>query len=361
MMQIGNSSLTNIARLREGVSRERVSSWDKTGGNQDYWVLNPGETQTIFEKTGAGCIKHIWITLGCSEIHYARKIVLLAWWDGENDPSIACPIGDFFGIGHAIIKNFWSMPLQMSPENGKGFNCWFPMPFCEQVKISIMNETQSEVTLFFYVDYESYPSLDGGFGRFHTQWRRQNPTPGWGDDNRHFWIDKQYRDDIYGTSNLTAGKNYVILDAEGKGQYVGCHLDVDCFKLGKNRWWGEGDDMIFIDGLAFPPRLHGTGSEDYFNMAYCPTQEYCSPYHGITVNSGNTEWAWAGKNSVYRFHIEDPIYFEKSILVTIEHGHANNLTNDYSSTAYWYQCEPHKPFPELLPVSLRLPREYIHF
>ena len=98
------------------------------------------------------------------------------------------------------------------------------------------------------------------------------------------------------------------------------------------------------------------GTEDYFNTAFCPRQEFCTPYHGVTVYSGTEDWPWRGKNSLYRFHIEDPIMFQKSIRVTIEHGHANDMSNDYSSTAYWYQTEPHAPFPPLLPVDQRLPR-----
>ena len=114
--------------------------------------------------------------------------------------------------------------------------------------------------------------------------------------------------------------------------------------------------MIFIDGEPWPPALHGTGTEDYFNMAFCPREEYCAPFHGLTLYSGNKDWNWKGKNSMYRYHIEDPIRFHESIRVTIEHGHANKLTNDYSSTAYWYQTEPHAPFPNLLPLEARLPR-----
>jgi hypothetical protein len=161
--------------------------------------------------------------------------------------------------------------------------------------------------------------------------------------------------EIWNIPNLDAKGNYVILEAAGKGHYVGCHLDIDCFERGVQDWYGEGDDMIIIDGEPLP-RLYGTGTEDYFNTAFGPSQEFCTPYQGITVNSGTKEWPWAGKNSVYRFHIEDPIYFEKSIKVTIEHGEANLLSNDYSSTAYWYQTEPHLPFPPLLPVSQRSPR-----
>jgi hypothetical protein len=115
--------------------------------------------------------------------------------------------------------------------------------------------------------------------------------------------------------------------------------------------------MIFIDGEPWPPSLHGTGTEDYFNTAFCPTQEYCAPWHGVTVYSGDAAgFKWGGKNSVYRFHVQDPIHFRESIRVTIEHGHANKLSNDYSSTAYWYQVEPHAAFPALLPVEKRLAR-----
>ena len=356
-MQIGYSSLSNLARLRTGVRRERISSYDKDGGNYDWMTIPPQETLQIADIQGAGCIKHIWMTLLCPEDSYARKIVLRAWWDNEDNPSIECPIGDFFGIGHGIVKNFWSLPLQMSSQDGRGFNCWFPMPFASSAKFEVENESDTITNLYFYLDYESYPRLEDSYGRFHARWRRENPTKGWGDDNRRFAEDNDYMWELWRTPNLDGANNYVILEAEGKGQYVGCHLDVDCFTRSKNDWWGEGDDMVFIDGEPWPPRLHGTGSEDYFNTAFCPKEEYCTPYQGLTVYSGDEDWPWRGKNSIFRYHIEDPIYFEESIRVTIEHGHANNLSNDFSSTAYWYQTEPHQPFPALLPVGERLPRE----
>jgi hypothetical protein len=354
-MQIGDSSLAGLARLRNHVRRERLSSYDRQGGNRDWLVLPPRQKTEIARIEGAGCVKHIWMTLWCPEEAYARKIVLRAWWDGEADPSIESPIGDFFGIGHGIVKNFWSLPLQMSPQDGRAFNCWFPMPFAASARFAVENESDSQTNLYFYIDYERYPHLEEGFGRFHAQWRRENPTTGWGDKARRFAEDSDYMWEVWETPNLDGRENYVILEAEGKGHFVGCHLDVDCFAREKNDWWGEGDDMIFIDEETLP-RLYGTGSEDYFNTAFCPGEEYCSAYQGVTVNSGDEEWPWRGKNSLYRFHIEDPIYFEKSIRVTIEHGHANSLTNDYSSTAYWYQEEPHKAFPAFLPVSHRLPR-----
>jgi hypothetical protein len=354
-MQIGDSSLAGLARLREGVRRERISSYDRAGGNLDWYTFEAGQKITIAEIEGAGCVRHIWMTIGSEEEAYARKIVLRAWWDGESQASIECPIGDFFGIGHGIVKNFWSLPLQMSPQKGMAFNCWFPMPFASSARFEVLNECNSVIHLYFYIDYERYDRLDEGYARFHAQWRRENPTTGFGDPARRFADDEAYMDEICNMPNLDAQGNYVILEAEGKGHYVGCHLDIDCFKRDKNDWYGEGDDMILIDGEPLP-RLYGTGTEDYFNTAFGPSEEFCAPYQGITVNSGDAEWPWRGKNSTYRYHIEDPIYFEKSIRVTIEHGHANNLTNDYASTAYWYQMEPHKPFPELLQVAERLPR-----
>jgi hypothetical protein len=114
--------------------------------------------------------------------------------------------------------------------------------------------------------------------------------------------------------------------------------------------------MIFVDDEPWPPRLHGTGTEDYFGTAFCPRQEFAAPYHGLTLYSGTEAWPWGGKNSMYRFHIEDPIRFERAIRVTIETGHDNALANDYSSTAYWYQVGRTAPLPALPPVAARLPR-----
>jgi hypothetical protein len=355
-MQFGHSSLSGLVYLRTDVRSERVSSYDTAGGNRDWITLAPNKPVQIAEIIGAGCIKHIWMTMWCPEDYYARKIIIRAWWDGEKEPSIECPIGDFFGIGHGIVKNFWSIPLQMSPQDGRGFNCWFPMPFATSARFEIVNESGSDTNFYFYIDYERYKQLDDNSARFHAQWRRENPTVGWGEDNRPFSEDEAYLWEVWDVQNLDGEENFVILEAQGKGHYVGCHLDVDCFERSKNDWWGEGDDMIFIDGESWPPRYHGTGSEDYFNTAFCPKDEYCSPYQGLTVYSGDENWPWRGKNSLYRYHIEDPIFFEKSIKVTIEHGHANNLSNDYASTAYWYQKEPHSPFPRMIPVEKRLPR-----
>jgi hypothetical protein len=362
-MQIGFSTLTSLARIRDFRSG-RSSSFDRGGGNHDAVPIKPGKRLTIADLDGPGCVKHIWSTNSLAANRDAmRSTVLRMWWDHEPMPSVEVPLADFFGGGFGICKSFWSLPLQMNPDAGRGMNCWFPMPFRKHARIEVHNEWHETIELFWYVDYELYPSWDEDLAYFHAQWRRENPTRGWGrkdlkgpkniENLRWYWD----------TKNTTGAENYVILEACGKGQYVGCHLDVDCFRREKNDWYGEGDDMIFIDGEPWPPSLHGTGTEDYFGTAYCPRTEYSSPYCGITQYSGSPQWGpeehhwpFRGKNSLYRFHIEDPIRFDRSIRVTIEHGHNNKLSNDYSSTAYWYQFEPHRRFPKLLLARKRLAR-----
>ncbi|HLK14406.1 MAG TPA: glycoside hydrolase family 172 protein [Fimbriimonadaceae bacterium] len=348
---LGAGTLAQLPQLREFRSR-RSSSYEVTGGNCDWWEMEPGGTLILLDEHKPGCIKHIWMTVGHDDT-FPRKMVLRMYWDDQRHPAVEVPLGDFFGIGHGVFKNFVSLPLQMSPEDGRGMNCWWPMPF-DKARVSLENQGDQRVNVYFYIDYEEYEEPHGpDIGRFCACWNRENPTEGWLKDkltpenHRQIWADNP---------NLSDRDNYLILEAEGDGVYVGCNLNIDCFERHGNDWYGEGDDMIVIDGEPWPPRLHGTGTEDYFNTAFGPSQEYCAPYHGITLNSGDKDWPWRGKNSMYRFHIEDPIRFRKSIRVSIEHGEANALSNDYSSTAYWYQKLPSKPFRPLPAVELRLPR-----
>ncbi|MFL5732663.1 MAG: glycoside hydrolase family 172 protein [Chloroflexia bacterium] len=341
------SPLAGLPMLRNCTSR-RASSWDRTGGNDDRLHIRPGEEAVLADVAGAGCIRHVWVTIACDEPDFLRKVVLRAWWDGEESPSINVPIGDFFGMGHAQTRNFTALPLQMSPEDGKAFNCWFPMPFASAARITATSECGKEdVLLYYYIDYQLYDRLPGGLGYFHSQWRRQNPCDGISDQ------DISNNEYLGGGFNTSGEGNYVILEAQGRGHYVGCNLNFHNLRQTEEwNWYGEGDDMIFVDGEPFPPSLHGTGTEDYFNTAWCPTQPYSAPYHGITMPGGPN---WSGKISLYRFHIEDPMCFRESIRVTIEHGHNNHRSDDISSTAYWYQAEPHRHF-DLQPVADRLPR-----
>lgn len=366
---IGHSSLADLARLRP-FKRRRFSSWDRKGGNADAVQVGPGATATLGEAEGAGCVKHIWITLMSlpAQPHELSTTVLRMFWDGEESPSVEVPVGDFFGLGFGRRRNFSSLPLQASPQDGKSLNCWFPMPFARGARFEVENQSEHPLIFYYYIDWEAYADLDPELGRFHAWWNRRNPTRGLAADRG--WSRADYRLDEkrpvgagfgfpgpWTEPNLDAHDNYRILETEGDGQYVGCVLNIDVFERQVNDWYGEGDDMIFIDGEAWPPTLHGTGTEDYFNTAFCPTQEFSAPYHGITLYSGNPSWPWGGKNSMYRFHVEDPIRFESSIRVTIEAGHANALANDYSSTAYWYQRERHAALPPLPAPEDRIPRE----
>jgi len=343
------SSLRELSLEREG-GRKRISSYDRTGGNKDFVIIRPGSTETVANIAGAGCITHIWMTMMTAreEAWVPRKVVIRMSWDGEESPSVEAPIGDFFGMGHGIIKNFWSAPLCMSPQDGKGFNCFFPMPFGSEAKIEIRNECDNALSFYFFVDYEEYEKPNEKELRFHARWNRENPCQGISDAEMS---NEEYE---FGGKNTSGQGNYLILEAEGKGHYVGCNLNVHNLRLtDKWNWYGEGDDMIFVDGEKWPPTLHGTGTEDYFNTAFCPQQEYNSPYHGIILGGGPN---WSGKVTLYRYHIADPIMFEKSIRVTIEHGHNNHRSDDVSSTAYWYQREPHKKFKPSMAVKERLPR-----
>ena len=344
------STLKNLALQREG-KRNRISSYDSSGGNNDFITIQSGELAKIAHIKEAGCINHIWMTLGefpeLEGKNYLRKTIIKITWDGEDHPSVEAPIGDFFGMGHAQTKNFNSMPLAMGPQDGRSFNCFFSMPFSSSAEIEILNEYENTIRLYFYIDFESYENLSEKYLRFHANWRRVNPCRGVDEKNM---TNESF---AFGGKNKSGKDNYVILEAEGEGHYIGCHLDIHNLRITDEwDWYGEGDDMIFIDGDIWPPSLHGTGTEDYFNTAWSPTEDVNNPYYGIILAG---EKNWAGKISLYRYHIEDPIIFKKSIKVTIEHGHNNHRSDDYSSTAYWYQSEPHIKFKSLPPAEKRLP------
>jgi hypothetical protein len=333
-------SLRNLADLREGVKRGRISSADKTGGNNDRLEnIKPGERAALAEIQGPGTVTHIWVTIASNERYHLRRIVLRAFWDGEESPSIECPIGDFFGLGFGEPYYWSSAPLACAD---RALNCFFPMPFGKSAKIEIENQGEQPVRAFYYyVDYETYaPDSTSAKkveqqGRFHAWWNRQL-TKGSG-----------------AKTNLDGKDNYLILDATGRGQYVGVVMHIQGLSTG---WWGEGDDMMWIDGEA-APSLKGTGLEDYFCGAWnfnALAREYTFPYFGYS-RKGNPHPDYTGRHSMYRFHIEDPVTFEKSLRVSIEHGHANDRGDDYSSVAYWYQTEPHSKFPPLPDVKDRLP------
>jgi len=345
-----SSNLESLA-LEKTFVRKRFSSFNTTGGNTDNVRINAGTVHVLAQTNSAGCIRHIWCTIGQAdkdgkpEKYYLRKMIIRMYWDGADKPSVEVPIGDFFGMGHAKRTNFVSAPLQMSPDNGSGFNCWFPMPFADGFRIEVENQCDNNMKMYFYIDWEEYDSLDEDLLRFHASWNREI-TKGISDKGVG---QMEFQD---AGVNISGDDNYTILEATGKGHYVGCNVNIH-----NQRWswywdWpGEGDDMIFIDGEAWPPQIHGTGTEDYFNSAFCPTQQQHAPYHGVILTGGVN---WRNFITYYRYHILDPIPFAKSIRVTIEHGHANRRYDDWSSTAYWYQ-KGIGDISRLPPVEARLP------
>ena len=345
------ANMQNIMMPRQG-KHKRVSSYDTTGGNDDRIYIEPGKTVTIADLAGPGVITHLWMTHMNDgfkeEKNSLRKIVLSAYWDDEDNPSVQAPLGDFFGMGHAMSENFVSAPLQMSPEDGKSLNAWWPMPFHKRARIDITNDCDTTLILYFYIDYETKEALPEDVLYFHALWHRELPTDGKDPEsfpNHNAWC--------FDGDNQTGDGNYTVLEATGKGHYCGCNVNIhNLSQTAKWDWPGEGDDMIFVDGETWPPNLHGTGTEDYVNMAWCPTQKQSTPYHGLILGGKDN---WKGKITYYRYHIQDPIMFDESIKVTIEHGHNNNRSDDWSTTAYWYQTEPHKPVKPIEPVEQRLP------
>lgn len=337
------SPLSGIARLRHARAR-RISSYDRTGGNADYIHVEAGETRALAEIEGPGIIRHIWITLVAPDPMIRRNAVLRMYWDGEPHPSVESPLGDFFGQGWGESYNFITLPLAAAPRQGQALNCYFPMPFAQGARIEVENQSAQEIRAFyFYVDFEQVPTLAEDLGRFHAWWNRELTTPA-GD------IEDEW--DLLHTHpvNLSDRENYLILEAEGRGHYVGVNYYVD---NPSPLWYGEGDDMFLVDGEPWPGSAHGTGTEDYFNMAWSPKEPYQHPYFGL--GRVNNETGWLGRTHCYRFHLEDPIHFTRSLRASIEHGHANVLTLDICSVAYWYQTEPHKPFPPLPPREQRQP------
>ncbi len=298
----------------------QISSHDTTGGNNDRISLQPGEKATIAQMQGPGVITRIWVTIDSRDPYFLRRIVLRMYWDGEENPSVEVPVGNFFGTGFEY-KHYLSEFVGMS---SGGYYCYFPMPFNKSARIEVENQTGQEVYAFYYhVDYQKLEvPLDKDVAYFHSHWGREIRTQ--------------------------PDKNYTILDAEGEGHFVGVNMDMQSYK--RNLWFLEGDEMVYVDGEKFPS-VYGTGTEDYFTGGwYFNKGEFSGPVHGLIIKDDSL-----ARIAVYRFHVGDAIPFKKSIKFTIEHGHANSENADYSSTAYWYQMEPHKPFPPLLKASLRIP------
>ncbi len=336
--------LLDLARLRSYKAR-RSSSWDRTGANADAIPVDAGATATLLDVTGAGVITHIWFTINSHDQHHLKNLVLRAWWDGESTPSVEVPIGDFYGLGLGEYFTYQSALLTVAPV--KALNAYFKMPFASAAKITLTNQgSQRTDNLYYAVDYVTLPSLPADIARFHAQYRQSAPPKGTVDKWTYNW-DKS----VDSIKNLNGESNYVYLEATGRGHFVGVTHAVQQNQEG---WFGEGDDMFFIDGDTLPT-INGTGTEDYFNGAWDFNGQPFAYAHNGAPYIVDPERI-GGRYCLYRWHTESPITFEKSIKVTIEHGHGNHRADNFYSTAYWYQTEPHAPFPALPAPENRIPR-----
>ncbi|HEY2835222.1 MAG TPA: glycoside hydrolase family 172 protein [Rhizomicrobium sp.] len=323
----------------------RVSSTDPTGANADSRKVAPGATFTVMDVDGPGTISHIWFTIADNEPYHLKKIVLRIYWDGEATPSVEAPIGDFFGLGLGAYHSWQSQPLSVG--SIKALNSYFPMPFGKHARITVTNEGAMPIgDLYYNIDYRSQAKpLATGTLYFHAQYRQSQPNHGWTTN----WL-RNGDPLVDNKTNLTGDDNYVWMEAQGHGQFVGVTMSV---LQNQDNWWGEGDDMFFIDGEK-TPSIVGTGTEDYFLGAWdFGGEPFSYQLYGAPVVG---EELAGSRSSVFRFHLDQPIPFSKSFKATIEHGSANHRSDNFSSVAYWYQAEPHAPFPALPMVADRLPK-----
>ena len=303
-----------------------------------YVRVQPKETFVMADVKGEGAIQQIWLTPAGSW----RFAILRFYWDGETEPSIECPVGDFFACGWGQYAQVSSLPVCVNP--GSAFNCYWEMPFRKGFKVTIENiadkpregETATNIfTVYYQINY-TLTDIPDDAAYFHAQFRRVNPLP--------------YKD------------VYTIVDGvNGWGHYVGTYL---AWGVNNNGWWGEGEIKFYMDGDSQFPTIAGTGTEDYFCGSYdfdakapdgtIQYKEFTTPYTGLAqVIRGDGHYQVQQRFGMYRWHIMDPIRFEKDLKVTIQAlgwrsgGRYLPLQDDIASVAYWYQQEPHAKFPKL--------------
>ncbi len=340
----GGQDLFEQSRLRNYKAR-RSSSWDRSGGNADAVPIEPGKAATLLDVKGAGVVTHVWFTIATDDPLHLKNLVLRAWWDGEESPSVEVPVGDFFGLG--LGEYFVYESALTTVASVKALNAYFQMPFATAARITVTNDGPVKTdSFYFHIDYVELPSIPADLGRFHAQYRQAAPAKSAMDDWTVNW-DKKVND----LKNLDGKDNYVFFEATGRGHFVGVTQAV---LQNQNGWFGEGDDMIFIDGDT-QPTIQGTGTEDYYNGAWdFNSKPFAFLHNGAPYITGDERLG--GRYCLYRWHTESPIPFEKSIKVTIEHGHGNHRSDDFYSVGYWYQTEPHAAFPALPAAKERIPR-----
>lgn len=344
-------NLGNLSRLSNAKTRS-ISSENKTGGKgqgamategtgaeaaRDLgkgWKINPrediaaGETLELANIEGPGAIQQIWMTQ--TMIDEQRFHILRIYWDDQENPSVECPVGDFFCNAWKGFAPVVSSPVCVNP--GSAYNCYWEMPFKKKCRITMTNISDNDMIIYYQINY-TLTDVPEDCAYFHAQFRRTNPLP--------------YKD------------VYTILDGvKGQGHYVGTYM---AWGLNNDRWWGEGEIKFYMDGDKEYPTICGTGTEDYFcgsynfeNKVTQQYQEYNTPYAGVPqIIRPDGLYVANTRFGMYRWHVMDPIRFEEDLKVTIQalgwrSGHRYlPLQDDIASVAFWYQTIPHVQFPEL--------------
>ncbi len=348
-MHLGNLARLSRAQTRS-ISAENPTGAKGSGGQATEgmganaarelgqgWKVAPcisvpaQSTVTLAEIEGPGALQHLWMTVTPSAW---RSLVLRCYWDGEQTPSVETPLGDFFCNGWGVRCNIASLPVAVNPAGG--FNSYWEMPFRRGARVTLQNLSPDPVTSFYFqIDY-TLTEVPQDRAYFHAQWRRSNPLP--------------YKE-----------AHTLLEGVRGHGHYVGTYL---AWGVNNNGWWGEGEIKFYLDGDTAWPTICGTGTEDYFGGAWNfehPRGEYglySTPYLGLPqVIKPDGLYAANQRFGLYRWHVMDPIRFAGDLRVTIQalgwraalEGKSRYLPlqDDIASTAYWYQAEPHAPFPQL--------------
>src|ERR1700761_8853841 len=296
-----------------------------------YILIAPGETADLADVEGPGAIQQTWMTLARGKW---RHTILRAYWDDQDQPSVECPAGDFFANGWETYAQVTSLPVCVNP--GRAFNCYWEMPFRKRARWTLSNLSEEAIYVYYQINY-TLTEVPEDVAYFHAQFRRTNPLP--------------YKSD------------YTILDGvHGQGQFVGTYM---AWGVNNNGWWGEGEIKFFMDGDREFPTICGTGTEDYFcgsynfeNQTTKQYQEFTTPYAGLPqVIRPDGVYSSQTRFGMYRWHITDPIRFQKDLRVTIQalgwRGGGRKSSrflprqDDIASVAFWSQTLPAAPFPPL--------------
>lgn len=321
----GEPGKGGMATLEQGNARGPARELGQGWKVNPFVIIEPAQTFTLAEITGPGAIQHIWMT----PTGNWRYSIIRFYWDDEKDPSVEVPVGDFFGMGWGEFAHLNSLPVTVNP--GSAFNCYWQMPFRKKCKITMENIDAEKMNLYYQIDY-TLTDIPDDAAYFHAQFRRSNPTK---------------------------GSLFTLVDGiKGKGHYVGTYM---AWGVNNNGWWGEGEIKFFMDGDSRFPTICGTGTEDYFCGSYNfenrktkQYQEFSTAYAGLhQVIRPDGVYRSQQRFGLYRWHIVDPVRFEKDLKITIQdlgwrsEGRYLPQQSDISAVVFWYQTEPHAPFPKL--------------